>query len=333
MLTLTISLMVITGLTGFMDFMFKTLLVTTLEPAGERKAFFAARFDPSTGWSAILAQGLDSFLVSDEELAALAEVTEGRATFGTVHFVVSPELSFIGDGYFSYIMDPDIVHQLGDTMFTFTEGDWETALPIMRSGCGVLVMPLVAVKNNAGLGDTFTATHAGGTVECTVAGIGMTATSASIISMAAGDDFDISNPVMTIITPYLDTDADALEAAMREIPGLAINSFSVFSDALTESIGLMTTAMNGMLLLAVLAAALGVVNTTVMSISERRRELGLLRAVGATKRQTRMVVVGEAALMGFTGGAVGLIGGIGFVVIFVVIPIIRQDELYSWGVG
>ena len=42
-----------------------------------------------------------------------------------------------------------------------------------------------------------------------------------------------------------------------------------------------------------------------MSVTERRRELGLLRAVGATRRQVTAVVVGEATLMGLVGGVLG----------------------------
>jgi len=63
------------------------------------------------------------------------------------------------------------------------------------------------------------------------------------------------------------------------------------------------------------AFALGVVNTTVTSVAERRRELGLLRAVGATQRQVSAVVTGEAALMGLIGGGLGLVAGAGVVVI------------------
>jgi hypothetical protein len=70
------------------------------------------------------------------------------------------------------------------------------------------------------------------------------------------------------------------------------------------------------LLMAVLAAALGVVNTTLLSVTERRREFGQLRALGATRAQVRAMVVGEAALMGFLGGLVGLVASVGLTIIF-----------------
>ena len=48
-----------------------------------------------------------------------------------------------------------------------------------------------------------------------------------------------------------------------------------------------------------------------MQVTERRRELGLLRAVGATQADVRRVVLGEAGLIGLIGGILGVLLGIG----------------------
>ncbi len=82
-------------------------------------------------------------------------------------------------------------------------------------------------------------------------------------------------------------------------------------------LGTFQTMLNGPLLLATLAAALGVINTTLMSVSERRRELSLLRALGATRRQVSAAVLGEAALIGLVGGGLGLLSGTGLIIIMV----------------
>src|SRR3989304_2665675 len=74
--------------------------------------------------------------------------------------------------------------------------------------------------------------------------------------------------------------------------------------------------LNGFLLLAIVASALGVVNTTLLSVTERRRELGQVRALGGTRAQVRAIVVGEAALTGFVGGAAGLLAGSGLLLAF-----------------
>ena len=66
-----------------------------------------------------------------------------------------------------------------------------------------------------------------------------------------------------------------------------------------------------MLLLAVVIALLGVVNTLALSVFERTRELGLLRAIGMTRAQVRAMVRWEAAVISLVGSAAGAVLGIG----------------------
>jgi putative ABC transport system permease protein len=59
--------------------------------------------------------------------------------------------------------------------------------------------------------------------------------------------------------------------------------------------------------IALLVASLGIANTMTMSIYERTREIGIMKAVGASGRQIRQVFLGEAALIGLVGGIGGLL--------------------------
>jgi len=61
--------------------------------------------------------------------------------------------------------------------------------------------------------------------------------------------------------------------------------------------------------IALLVAAIGIANTMAMSILERTREIGLMKAVGATKRDVLTIFLGEAAGIGFIGGLGGVIIG------------------------
>jgi putative ABC transport system permease protein len=58
-------------------------------------------------------------------------------------------------------------------------------------------------------------------------------------------------------------------------------------------------------------AILGIVNTLALSVVERTRELGLMRAVGATRRQVRAVVRRESVLMSLLGALTGVALGVG----------------------
>ena len=64
--------------------------------------------------------------------------------------------------------------------------------------------------------------------------------------------------------------------------------------------------------LAVFIALLGIANTLALSIFERTRELGLLRAVGMTRRQLRSVVRYEAVVIALLGTTLGLVIGTAF---------------------
>ena len=63
------------------------------------------------------------------------------------------------------------------------------------------------------------------------------------------------------------------------------------------------------LLVAVVVSVLSVINTLLTSVLDRSREIGVLRAIGATQGQVRMMVVAEAGWMGLAGGILGLISG------------------------
>ena len=62
-------------------------------------------------------------------------------------------------------------------------------------------------------------------------------------------------------------------------------------------------------IIALLVAALGIVNTLMMAIYERRKEIGIMKSMGATAFQIRLIFYVEAAVMGLFGGILGVLGG------------------------
>ncbi len=84
-----------------------------------------------------------------------------------------------------------------------------------------------------------------------------------------------------------------------------------FIDANSKSIDQAQSLIDVLLILSVIIAALGVVNTLALSVLERSRELGLLRALGLTRRQTRSMVRWEAVIIALLGALLGLVIGAG----------------------
>jgi putative ABC transport system permease protein len=117
------------------------------------------------------------------------------------------------------------------------------------------------------------------------------------------------------VYPTPDTDIEVLaESIMAAIPGGDTMTGADFD----EQIGSATAVMNAMLvgigLISLLVGGLSVINTMAMSVAERTREIGIKRAVGASRWRIRREIVAESALIGLIGGLLGL--AVGAVIVY-----------------
>jgi putative ABC transport system permease protein len=78
-----------------------------------------------------------------------------------------------------------------------------------------------------------------------------------------------------------------------------------------QILALLTGVLAGIAAISLAVAGIGIMNVMLVSVSERTREIGLLKAVGVTGSQIVSVFLLEAALLSTTGGLLGLAGGIG----------------------
>ncbi|UCC63251.1 MAG: HAMP domain-containing protein, partial [Anaerolineae bacterium] len=320
-LTFAVSMMAIVGATGVLNFFGKVLIFHAQETR------FQSGLQP--GWSVSAGDFTQGVMnaggmvagLKPEVIAEVYRVTEGRATVGVEYPVVIPEISAVlVPNYFSSMLDLNLLAVPGNVKFL--AGDLETALPIMEAGCGLLLAPGAAARNGVGVGDRLTIQSQRRPLNCTVAGIvvlGMIPI--SVISPAVKDYFDVGDPTSVIVFPNAGVDRAALEADLRAIDkefgdDAWLLRWEENVNTIAESTDRILSLMSSLLILAILAAALGLINTTVMSVAERRHELGLFRAVGATRRQVTAIVTGEAALIGLIGSALGLIAGAGIGAIF-----------------
>jgi putative ABC transport system permease protein len=104
---------------------------------------------------------------------------------------------------------------------------------------------------------------------------------------------------------------DAIAAALADHPDAQVLDQEGFEKEASGFIDGLLTFMTIMLALAVLIALLGIVNTLALSVFERTRELGLLRAVGMTRSQVRAMVRWESAVISLIGAVSGAALGIG----------------------
>jgi putative ABC transport system permease protein len=108
-------------------------------------------------------------------------------------------------------------------------------------------------------------------------------------------------------------DVDAVGERVRAVvpAGIEVKSTSDWGREVSTLVGELDPYLAAVAIVAGGIGALGVVNTMLMSVRERVRELGVLRATGWRRRDVFALVLVEAALLGALGGALGSIGGSG----------------------
>jgi putative ABC transport system permease protein len=104
---------------------------------------------------------------------------------------------------------------------------------------------------------------------------------------------------------------DAIDAALADHPDAQVLDKAGYQKVATGFIDSLLTFVTVMLALAVVIALLGIVNTLALSVFERTRELGLLRAVGMTRGQVRAMVRWESAVISLIGAVSGALLGTG----------------------
>jgi putative ABC transport system permease protein len=101
-----------------------------------------------------------------------------------------------------------------------------------------------------------------------------------------------------------------IEDAVAEFPTANVQSVDEFKDAFGDQFDAFLLLMLGLLALALFIAFIGIANTIALSVLERTRELGLLRAVGTSRRQLRSTIRWESAIIAVFGTLLGLVVGL-----------------------
>lgn len=110
----------------------------------------------------------------------------------------------------------------------------------------------------------------------------------------------------------LENGRTAIEAATADFPGITVSDQAEFQDQIAGQVNIFLAFIFAMLALAIVIAVFGITNTLSLSVIERTREIGLLRAVGMTRRQLWGMVTGEAVVVAVFGAVLGVVIGIGF---------------------
>jgi putative ABC transport system permease protein len=133
----------------------------------------------------------------------------------------------------------------------------------------------------------------------------------------AGSDTNLFDAFIYVTTDGSDGVRDAL-FTVTEARGLGtLQSRDEFVDAQSGQINQILALINALLGLSIIIAVVGIVITLLLSVYERRREIGLLRAVGMTRSQTWGTVTWESVITSLYGAVSGVVLGIGMGVLLI----------------
>jgi putative ABC transport system permease protein len=134
-----------------------------------------------------------------------------------------------------------------------------------------------------------------------------------LLDASVAKDFRTNRNGVALI--QLDDGADvaaarkAIVADTAAYPTIEVQDRTEFVASAGQQVDLIVSIISVLLLLSVIIAILGVVNTLALSVIERTRELGLLRAVGMARRQMKRMIRVEAVIIAVFGGVMGLVVG------------------------
>ncbi|GAA4097527.1 ABC transporter permease [Nocardioides kongjuensis] len=121
---------------------------------------------------------------------------------------------------------------------------------------------------------------------------------------------------------------DAVDAAAASAPIVGVFDKQGFADQIRDQVNQLLYIIYGLLTLAIVIAVIGIINTLGLSVIERTREIGLLRAVGMSRAKVRRMITLESVAIAVLGAVLGMVLGL---LIGVLLQRSLSDDLSSLG--
>ena len=284
-------------------------LVATLA-AGIIASFEGAVNDLFTGDYAITAQ--NNFSPIPIDAAEAAAKAPGVTAVGNVR---TGEVLVYGGTEFATAVDPGMAQVID---MDWKEGSQEVFSTLGQDG--VFVDDTFADDHDLMLGSPVEVTFANGTTKrFVVKGVFDPPTGGSPFGVVTLSTtvWDSQTPQPRNLYSFVkmeggETDANqaALDDALADFPNAKAQTRQQFIDNQISGLSSVLNILYVLLALSVIVSLFGIVNTLVLTVFERTREIGMLRAVGMTRRQVRRMIRHESVITALIGAALGIVLGI-----------------------
>jgi putative ABC transport system permease protein len=221
-----------------------------------------------------------------------------------------------------------------DGRLKFVSGDRAAALAALDAGGATILPAGLAERLGVAVGDALAVpTTDGGRLDLKVVGIversipGRTGEAMLIGWNDATTSLGVAGADLFAVRFAPGAPASAQDALRTKATDLALEVVPLdqIEGAISDALGRIFGLFDALAAVAVLIAALGIVNTLTMNVIERVREIGILRAAGMTRRQVWRSVVVEAGVLGLAGAILGIVLGLAVGALMVVLAGGRVD--------
>lgn len=261
----------------------------------------------------VLVSGQPNDLSIDKSFIAKLQKVPGVKIVSPIRFIAVRS----GNDWITWrAIDPVTFRKLASLQFT--KGNTNTAWRQLRQNGSVFISTVLANRLHAKPGDRLTIRTNQGDHKFKIAGvtvefggemgdvaIGTRADMKHFFGLDDANAFRIK--VNANVRPALV--AQRIKNRFGRQLSLDIQDDQQFRSMINDQINVSFAAFNVIILIAVIVAAIGIVNTLMMNILERRREIGILRAIGGSRWQIRRMILAEAMITGAIGFTLGMVLG------------------------
>jgi len=221
------------------------------------------------------------------------------------------------DTIFFAAIDPLTYREVGEMQFTAGQGEPDALWARLRAGNALFISTTVAERYNVKQGDTLRLVTSRGEHDFYVAAVATDFTGQGNIVTGSWADMrrwfsktGVDRFTIKIASGHTVAEVqENIEDRYKDTRNISVETTQEFKRKILELTAQSFRLFDVLGLIGLVVAALGVINTLMMNVVERQREIGGLRSLGLTRWQTTKMVLAEAAALGGIGGVFGLAFG------------------------
>ena len=258
------------------------------------------------------------------EFAEQLKAVDGVETVSTLRFA-----SAISNGHAVSMLGIDPITYPAVSGFYFQDsiyGNEKSAYASLADGRNMIVNGSLMLALGKQVGDTIEVVTPEGTLEYRIVAVATDMLNAKVttgfISQAnLKNDFGATDDVFIQLNLKKNADRTAADKAIRTLaenyPTFKVVNGAEYYTSLESQMNAAFSSMYVLFLLLAVPSLIAMLNTLTISVIERTREIGMIRAAGGTRKQVRTMVIAEALLLAAIGTAFGLLGGLylGYVIV------------------